>query len=184
MRLEIMRPTANDLLPQELARMSVEAFIRQGIVIQPPDNPKGVLAETAGAFVTLRFLDGRLRGCIGTIEAAHSTVAEEIIHNAISAAIRDRRFVPVTNNELPDLTYSVDVLSIPEPARGPEDLDPAVYGVIIESVELRRHGLLLPGIDGLESVEAQWLAVHAKAGIRPGSPVRVSRFTVTRFGKD
>jgi AmmeMemoRadiSam system protein A len=179
-----MSRPANDELPQELARLSVEAFIRQGIVILPPDNPQGVLAESAGAFVTLRFLDGRLRGCIGTIEAAHPIVAEEIIHNAISAAIRDRRFLPVTNYELPDLKYSVDVLSIPELARGPEDLDPAVYGVIIEAVDLRRHGLLLPRIDGLESVEAQWLAVHAKAGIRPGTPVRVERFTVTRFGKD
>jgi AMMECR1 domain-containing protein len=82
------------------------------------------------------------------------------------------------------LSYSVDVLSIPEPARGREDLDPAVYGVIVETVDGQRHGLLLPRIEGLESVEAQWLAVHAKAGIKPGTPVRLERFTVTRFGKD
>jgi AmmeMemoRadiSam system protein A len=179
----MVRP-ANNILPQELARLSVEAYIRERTVIEPPENPHGALAKRAGAFVTLRLLDGRLRGCIGTIEAAHSSVADEIIHNAISAATRDHRFLPVTKDELPDLSYSVDVLSIPEPARGPEDLDPAVYGVIVETVDGRRRGLLLPRIDGLESVEDQWLAVHAKAGIKPGTPVRCERFTVTRFGKD
>ena len=177
------RPPDN-ILPQELARLSLETFICVGEVIEPPENPLGVLATRAGTFVTLRLTDGRLRGCIGTIEAAHSTVAEEIIHNAISAATRDQRFLPVTNQELPDLNYGVDVLSIPEPARGPVDLDPAVYGVIVETVDGRRHGLLLPRIEGLESVEDQWLAVHAKAGIKPGTPVRIERFTVTRFGKD
>ena len=174
----------NDILPQELARLSVEGFIRVRIVIEPPADPKGILAERAGTFVTLRFLDGQLRGCIGTIEAVHSNVAEAIVKNAISAATRDPRFPPVTANDLPDLKYGVDVLSIPEPARGPEDLDPAIYGVIIESVDGRRRGLLLPRIDGIDSVEAQWLAAHSKAGITPGTPVRVARFTVTRFGKD
>lgn len=179
-----MRRPANDILPQELARLTVEAFIREGRVIEPPANPQGVLAKRAGAFVTLRSSDGQLRGCIGTIEAAHSNVAEEIVQNAISAATRDPRFLPVSTSELPDLKYGVDVLSIPEPARGPEDLDPAVYGVIVETLDGLRRGLLLPRIDGIESVEEQWLAVHSKAGIKPGTPVRVERFTVTRFGKD
>jgi AmmeMemoRadiSam system protein A len=181
---ETMRRPANDILPQALARLTVEAFIREGRVIEPPANPQDVLAKRAGAFVTLRSSDGQLRGCIGTIEAAHSNVAEEIVQNAISAATRDPRFLPVSTSELPDLKYGVDVLSIPEPARGPEDLDPAVYGVIVETLDGLRRGLLLPRIDGIESVEAQWLAVHSKAGIKPGTPVRVERFTVTRFGKD
>jgi|SRR5215471_5339539 len=174
----------NNVLPQELARLSVEAFIRDRLTIEPPENPEGILARQAGAFVTLRYLDGQLRGCIGTIEAVRATVAEEIVYNAISAATRDPRFAPVSPSELPLLTYGVDVLSPPEPARGPEDLDPSLYGVIVESVEGQKRGLLLPSIDGIETVEAQWLAVHAKAGIKPGSPVRVERFKVTRFGKD
>ncbi len=179
-----MRSPANDILPQELARLTVETFIREGTVIEPPADPRGILATRAGAFVTVRKSDGQLRGCIGTIEAAHSNVAQEIVQNAISAATRDPRFFPVSTSELPDLTYGVDVLSIPEPARGPEDLDPAVYGVIVETYDGRRRGLLLPRIDGIESVKAQWLAVHSKAGIKPGAPVRIERFTVTRFGKD
>lgn len=174
----------NDILPQELARLTIETFIREGAVIEPPAGPRGILATRAGAFVTLRKLDGELRGCIGTIEGERANVAAEIVQNAISAATRDPRFPQVSTLELPDLTYGVDVLSTPEPARGPEDLDPAVYGVIIESLDGRRRGLLLPRIGGIESVEAQWLAVHSKAGIKAGTPVRVERFTVTRFGKD
>jgi AMMECR1 domain-containing protein len=76
------------------------------------------------------------------------------------------------------------VLSRPEPVRGKKDLDPSKYGVIIESLDGSRRGLLLPDIEGIATVEQQWLAVHTKAGLTPGDPVRVERFTVTRFGKD
>jgi AmmeMemoRadiSam system protein A len=174
----------DDILPQDLARLSVEAFIRGGTVIDPPRDPQGLLAGHAGAFVTLRRSDNQLRGCIGTIEPVRSNVAEEIIHNAISAATRDPRFPGVLPSELHDLKYGVDVLSLPEAVRGLEDLDPLIYGVIIETPDGSRRGLLLPRIEGIDSAEEQWLAVHAKAGIRPGTPVRVDRFTVIRFGKD
>jgi len=179
-----MEHLPNNILPQELARLAVEAFIRDRVTIEAPVEPTGILAQRAGAFVTLRYLDGRLRGCIGTIEAAQATVAEEIVQNAISSATRDPRFSPVSTNELPLLLYSVDVLAPPEPARGPEDLDPEVYGVIVESLLEQKRGLLLPGIDGIDTAESQWIAVHSKAGIVPGSPVRVERFKVTRFGKE
>jgi len=179
-----MSRPVNDILPQELARLTVETFILEGTVIQPPVDARGVMATRAGVFVTLRSADGQLRGCIGTIEPAHSNVAEEIVQNAISAATGDPRFLPVSTGELPDLEYGVDVLSTPELARGPEDLDPARYGVIVETLDGRRRGLLLPRIQGIESVEAQWLAVHSKAEIKPGTPVRVERFTVSRFAKD
>lgn len=174
----------DDIEPQDLARLAIEKFIRDRTVIEPPLDPQGLLAIRAGAFVTLRHSDDQLRGCIGTIEPARSNVAEEIIHNAISAATRDPRFPAVLPNELPDLKYGVDVLSAPEPVSGLEDLDPSIYGVIIETPDGSRRGLLLPRISGIASAEEQWLAVHSKAGIRPGTPVRVERFTVTRFGKN
>ena len=85
---------------------------------------------------------------------------------------------------MPDLTYGVDVLSPPELVNGVEDLDPAQYGVIIETLDGYRRGLLLPRIAGIDSAQQQWQAVHLKAGIRPGEPVHIERFTVTRFGKD
>jgi AmmeMemoRadiSam system protein A len=179
-----MQRPPNDISPQDLARLTIETFTRESTVIDPPTEPQGVLATRAGVFVTLRSSDGQLRGCIGTIEPVYSSVAEEIVHNAISSATRDPRFPPVSTDELAALQYGVDVLSSPEPARGPEDLDPSMYGVIIESFDGLRRGLLLPQIDGIDSVEQQWLAVHSKAGIRPGTPVRVERFTISRFGKD
>jgi len=179
-----MAGAANALSPPELARLAVEAFIRDGERLTPPEPVEGVLAERAGVFVTLRTLDGALRGCIGTIAPVTPKVACEIIENAVSAATRDPRFPPVTRDELSDLTYGVDVLSPPEMVGGVEDLDPSQYGVIIETLDGRRRGLLLPRIAGIDSAQAQWRAVHRKAGIRPGQPVRVERFTVTRFGKD
>ena len=104
--------------------------------------------------------------------------------SVLSAATRDPRFPPVSTSELHDMNYGVDVLSKPEPAHGLEDLDPSTYGAIIETFDGLRRGLLLPRIEGISSAEEQWLAVHSKAGIRPGTPVRIERFTVTRFGKD
>ncbi|HKQ04965.1 MAG TPA: AmmeMemoRadiSam system protein A [Blastocatellia bacterium] len=174
----------SDLTPQELARRAVEAFIRDGQVLETPEGMTGVLVERAGVFVTLRMRSGELRGCIGTIQPTSENVASEIIANAISAATRDPRFLPVRPDELSDLTYGVDVLSLPEPVSGIEDLDPSQYGVIIETLDGRRRGLLLPRIAGIDSAQEQWQAVHMKAGIRPDQPVRVERFTVTRFGKD
>lgn len=177
------RPPNNVGLP-ELARLTVEKFILEGERLEPPADAQGALAERAGVFVTLRSLDGQLRGCIGTIEPACATVAEEIIQNAISAATRDPRFPPVAQHELAGTTYSVDLLARPEPARGPEDLSAAHYGVIIETLDGSRRGLLLPRIEGIETAEDQWRAVHSKAGITPGTPVRVERFTIRRFGED
>ncbi len=164
--------------------MTVERYITDGEIIVPPREPRGVMADRAGAFVTLRTIDGLLRGCIGTITPTCHTVSEEIIQNAISAATRDPRFAPVAVKELPRLTYGVNVLSPTEAARGPEDLDPSEYGVVIETLDGNRRGLLLPRIEGIDTVDKQWRAVHQKAGVALGTPVRVERFRVTRFGKD
>ena len=179
-----MKQAPDDISPPELARMSVEAYVRSGETLEPPDKPQGILAGRAGTFVTLRTHDGELRGCIGTVEPVCETIAEEIIQNALSSALRDPRFPPVEPQELNGLIYGVDVLSPPESARGLEDLDPSQYGIIIETIDGEQRGLLLPRIEGIETCEDQWLAVHRKAGIKPGTPIKVERFTVTRFGKD
>lgn len=134
--------------------------------------------------MTIRTTAGDLRGCIGTILPTEETIAQEIIVNAISAATRDRRFPPVSKPELSCLTYGVDILMPPETVSGPEQLDPALYGVIVETLDGGRRGLLLPRIAGIETVEQQWRAIHQKAGIPLGTPVLVQRFTVDRFGKD
>ena len=100
--------------------------------------------------------------------------------NAISAATRDPRFAPVAESELPNLKYSVDILSAPEPATF-ADLDPAVYGVIVEDESGLFRGLLLPDIDGVNTAQQQVDIASRKAGIPPGTPLKFSRFRVDRF---
>jgi AmmeMemoRadiSam system protein A len=173
----------DEIAPHHLASLAVERFITLGEIVRSPARPAGLLASRAGTFVTLRTFEGSLRGCIGTVEPVRENVAEEIIHNAIMAATSDPRFTPIAARELSYLSYGVDVLSDPELSEGPEDLDPLRFGVIIETLDRTRRGLLLPLIEGIETIEQQWAAVHHKAGITLGERVRVERFTVTRFGK-
>jgi len=165
-----------------LARRAVETFVREHAVIAsnipPPDS---VLNQRAACFVCIKS-DLMLRGCIGTIQPAKDTLAEEIITNAISAATRDPRFQPVSDAELPKLLYSVDVLYAPEPARF-EDLDPAEFGVIVEDREGLRRGLLLPNIEGVETAGQQVRIAARKAGIPLDSSLRLQRFRVCRFSE-
>jgi AmmeMemoRadiSam system protein A len=122
---------------------------------------------------------GDLRGCIGTTSATTASLAEEVIQNALSAGLHDPRFEPVREDELADLAYSVDILGAAEPAGGPEDLDPKVYGVIVQSGA--RSGLLLPDLEGVDSVEEQLRIACRKAGIRSTEPYQIKRFRVTRY---
>jgi MEMO1 family protein len=163
----------------KLAREAVETFTRQHIEINPKARLSEILGQPAPCFVSLKTLDGELRGCIGTIEAMQPTLAEEIVANAINAATRDPRFSEVTEDELTNLKYSVDVLLPAEPAQF-EDLDPQVFGVIVEDSEGRR-GLLLPDIPGVDNAQQQVEIARRKAGIPPGKPVQLSRFKVERF---
>lgn len=162
-----------------LARRAVENFVRHNREIKPEESLSRFLGSRAPCFVCLKTLDGDLRGCIGTIEPAKNTLAEEIIANAINAATRDPRFSEVAEDELANLRYSVDVLFPPEPSKM-ADLDPATYGVIVEDEEGRR-GLLLPDIPGIENVQQQIEIASRKAGIPPGTAVKLSRFKVQRF---
>ena len=171
--------TTGEELPR-LARAAVETFIRTGEVIQPDAETSGLLSIRAPCFVSLKTLDGELRGCIGTIEPARETLAQEIIANAISAAMNDPRFSPVSEDELSNLRYSVDVL-MPAEETVLENLDPKVFGVIVEDEHSVRRGLLLPDIPGVESAEQQVEIAARKAGIPPGTPVRLWRFKVDRF---
>ncbi len=163
-----------------LARRAVRVYLEQGRVLDPPERLQGIAAECAGVFVSIKTRRGALRGCIGTIEPTQENVAREVIHNAIAAATRDPRFEPVRLEELPDLVFSVDVLSEPEPVGGPEDLDPQRYGVIVQTDDGRR-GLLLPDLPDVKTVEQQLHYARLKAGIRPEEPIRLFRFTVRRI---
>jgi MEMO1 family protein len=165
-----------------LARSAVETFIRSGNILAPPESTTGFLGSPAPCFVCLKTLDGELRGCIGTIEPARETLAEEVVANAISAAMNDPRFDPVKTAELSNLRYSVDVLLPAEPAEM-KDLDPVTFGVIVEDESGSRRGLLLPDITGIDSAEQQVEIASRKAGIGRDERLRLWRFKVERFGE-
>jgi AmmeMemoRadiSam system protein A/AmmeMemoRadiSam system protein B len=166
-----------------LARQAVETFVKEGRVLPVPDNPSNVLNQRAGCFVSIKTRAGELRGCIGTIDPVKDTLAEELIINAISSATNDPRFKPVREDELRELKYSVDVLSSPEPVK-PDDLDPAVYGVIVEDKTGLRRGLLLPNLKGVETAAEQIEIASRKAGIQPEDEIRLWRFRSERFGEE
>ena len=142
----------------------------------PDDLPAWMTKERAGVFVSLHK-NGELRGCIGTISACTENVASEIIALAIEAGARDPRFMPVSERELADLEYSVDVLSQAEPATM-QELDAKRYGVIVTSGHKR--GLLLPNLEGVDTPAEQIFISLQKAGIREGEPYQIERFTVER----
>ena len=161
----------------KLAREAVESYVRNGKMPKPRElSPE--MTERAGVFVSLHK-HGQLRGCIGTFEPAKDNVAEEIIANAISSSTMDPRFPPVTASELDDLEYSVDILTRPEPVADISQLDPKEYGVIVESGW--KKGLLLPDLEGVDSVEEQIAICRLKAGISPAETVSLYRFQVRRF---
>ncbi len=161
----------------KLAKQTVETYVKEGKTPQPEElTPE--MKQKAGVFVSIHKF-GELRGCIGTFEPQEKNVAEEIITNAISSATRDPRFRPVAPNELKDLSYSVDVLTKPEPIPDKDQLDPRKYGVIVES-GLRR-GLLLPDLEGVDSVDYQIDICRQKAGIAPDEPIKLYRFEVKRY---
>jgi AmmeMemoRadiSam system protein A len=162
----------------QLAREAIEAYVRQGKRLQPPAELTPEMQERAGVFVSLHK-HGELRGCIGTLEPTQPNTAQEIIRNAISSATQDPRFPPVQPNELDDLDISVDVLSEPEPVQSLAELDPKRYGVIVESGW--RRGLLLPDLEGVDTVEYQVDIARRKAGIGRDEPVQLYRFSVRRF---
>jgi MEMO1 family protein len=161
-----------------LARKTVEEYVKTGKRPSPPKKLTPDMKESAGVFVSIHKL-GKLRGCIGTFEPQQRNVAQEIIVNAISSATRDPRFSPVTADELPDLDYSVDVLTTPEPVADESQLDPRKYGVIVEAGW--RRGLLLPDLEGVDSAAYQIDICRQKGGIGPEEPVQLYRFEVKRY---
>jgi AmmeMemoRadiSam system protein A len=161
-----------------LARQSLEHAVNTGNLLPLPENlPAELTNAKAGTFVSLHK-DGRLRGCIGTIAPTTGSVALEIIQNAVSAGLSDPRFPQVTPEELPRLVYKVDVLMPPEEIAGPGELDVKRYGVIVTSGD--RRGLLLPDLEGVDTVEEQIDIARQKAGIPEGARLRLERFEVIR----
>jgi AmmeMemoRadiSam system protein A len=156
----------------------LESYVCHRRILDLPDGlPEELTGRRAGAFVSIHK-QGRLRGCIGTIAPTQSSLAEEIIRNAVSAAAHDPRFDPIRPEELPWLEINVDVLGEAEDIASESELDVKRYGVIVSRGA--RRGLLLPDLDGVDTVQQQVAIARQKAGIGPKEGVKLQRFEVVR----
>ena len=162
-----------------LARKAIEAYVEDRAVVDAGEI-SGLEPRQAGVFVCLHSPDGSLRGCIGTFQPTCTSIEQEIVRNAISAATRDPRFSPLDRRELSDLDISVDVLGEPEEVSGVQDLDPKIYGIIVQTAD-GRQALLLPDLEGVDTAEQQLRITARKGGIDPDADrIRLFRFRVER----
>ena len=161
-----------------LARETVESYVLERTTPEVPDWATDEMKrKQAGVFVSIHK-EGKLRGCIGTFLPTRENIAKEIISNAVSASTRDPRFDPIGPEELKWLEINVDVLSAPEKISSMAELDVRRYGVIVSCGS--RRGLLLPDLDGVDTVEEQVDIARRKGGIRENEPVTLERFEVVR----
>ncbi len=166
-------------IPVQLARQSIIYYLKNKKRLSLPDNlPPELTEKRAGVFVSLKK-NGKLRGCIGTFLPTQDNIALEIIENAISAAVHDPRFSPVTLDEVEKLTISVDILSAPEEVKDISELDPKKYGIIV--IHGYKKGLLLPDLEGVDTVEQQIDIARQKAGIYVNEDFKIERFEVKRY---
>jgi len=178
-----------------LAKEAVENYIKEGKIISvPEDFPKEFLERKAGTFVTIEK-NGNLRGCIGTYLPLRKNIAEEIISNAIAAATEDYRFGPIQKEELPYLSYTVYILSEPKLVKDLKELDPQKYGIIVKTMPISpsgdvvfnghyvaKSGLLLPDLDGVETIEKQISIACQKGRIDiQREKILIYKFTVEKY---
>ena len=139
-RFELNEEEKKELL--RIARVTVET-LAEGLLVPEFKADDPLLNQNRGAFVTLRRKDGRLRGCIGLIEAVRPLI-ETVRDMAVSASSRDPRFPPVTPGELDELEIEISVLT---PLELVEDISSIVvgqHGLTIRKGSL--SGLLLPQV--------------------------------------
>jgi MEMO1 family protein len=169
----------------KLARKAIEEYVKFGRKLDIDKYTREftqgfieeILNKKAGAFVSIHN-QNMLRGCIGTIEPTQRNLLDEIIYNAINASGHDTRFHPIEEKELFDLDIKVDILKEPEPIDSIVQLDVKRYGVIVEKGHKR--GLLLPNLEGVDSVEEQVEIAKTKANIGNQEKVKLYRFEVIR----
>lgn len=156
-----------------LAKQAVEKYILEGKIITPTKDlprgkaglPKNFFSQKSGIFVTIEK-NGELRGCIGTFLATKENIAKEIISNAIASATEDYRFETIQKEELPQLSYIVSVINEPKQIKDIKELNPKRFGIIIKT-ETSKSGLLLPDLEGVNTVEDQISITCRKGGINP-----------------
>lgn len=161
-----------------LARRSIEHYLGLREDIMYDSLPAEMFEAKAGTFVSLKK-HGALRGCIGTIGPTEDHVALEIVANAVKAAFEDPRFPALEKDEMNELEITVDVLLPPEEIESLDELDVTKYGVIVTSDYKR--GLLLPNLEGIDTVEEQVRIAKQKGSITDEDTVTLERFEVVRY---
>jgi AmmeMemoRadiSam system protein A len=169
-----------------IARRSIEAILdgRRPDVDAAALDPE--LTRPSGAFVSLHTTDGDLRGCIGSIQAV-APLFQAIASNAVNAAFRDPRFVPVKREDLSNLHIEISVMSPIERVQDVAEIEVGRHGLIVSRGS--RAGLLLPQV----ATEYGWdretflRQTCAKAGLPPDfwrSPeCRIECFSAEVFGE-
>jgi len=187
----------------ELAKNAVKVYLREGKKILPPEEfPEEFLKKKAGVFVSLhKVKNGQevLRGCIGTYLPTKENIALETIENAILAATEDPRFEPLMIEELPEIIFTVYILSSPHLVKEIKELDPKKFGIIVKSLPIKykavrgkevifdglspeKTGILLPDLEGIDTIEDQILIACQKANIDPFSEdFLIYKFEVQKF---
>ena len=164
----------------KLAIQAVEHFLAEKKSLPCPSPLPDEMSHSLGTFVSIKIkTSGELRGCMGTVTPNQDNLAKEIIYNAVNAATRDPRFTPVTNEELHQLLFSVDVLTPLEPVNKPEQLNPKQYGLSIKYEE--RQGILLPDLEGIDTVQRQIELCLKKGNIKKNASYQMYRFEVERY---
>lgn len=162
----------------KLARLTLESYVKGDMDSDAIDwATSDMLNGHGGVFVSIKK-DGALRGCIGTFLPTQDNIAMEILENAVKSGTEDPRFPPIMASELESLVYSVDVLGAPEPIGSKAQLDVKRYGVIVRHGH--RQGLLLPDLEGVDTIEEQLAIACRKAGIPEDAPYEILRFEVER----
>lgn len=132
----------------KLVRQTLDEYYKTGKILKVSEaDVPARLKASQGVFVTLTE-NGNLRGCIGYIEPVES-IYQSVIDNAVSAAVNDPRFMPVTKDELKDIKIEISVLSVPQvldvPAKSRlTTLRPLVDGVVLE--EGNKRSTYLPQV--------------------------------------
>jgi AmmeMemoRadiSam system protein A len=163
-----------------LAREAIRYYLTTGEFLDAPSEPGD--PPPSGVFVSLHDdaapgqIEGRLRGCIGSVRPREGSLRSEIVRLAVAAATTDPRFAPLRSGEVNDLGVTVYLLGDAEPIDGLDDLDPSRYGVIVEGPG-GRAGLLLPAISGISTATEQVDIARRKASLSPADPIRLSRFS-------
>jgi AmmeMemoRadiSam system protein A len=164
----------------KLAREAVTSYLKSSKSLKLDEIAnKRMLNDQAGAFVSLHNKkDGTLRGCIGTFTPTCENIAQEIVKNSISAALKDPRFPPLNEKDISEITFSVDIIGKIKPVNEIKDLNPKEFGILVK--KSGQTGLLLPNLKNIESPEIQVKIACQKAGINPNSDYKIFKFKAER----